>query len=153
MTAKNKLRVFVSHASLDTPFAEKLFDNLGANGCEPWLDTQKLVAGIRWDETIREEMHNSDVIVVLLSAGAITKEGYIQREFRLALRIAEEKLSNSPFLVPICLDSCKVPTALAEYQWLDVRDLEFDLYHASALCDLHEVFFGSTERMEHRKFR
>jgi TIR domain len=106
---------------LDTPFAEKLFDYLEANGCDPWLDTQKLAAGVRWDETIREEMHDCDVIVVLLSNGAITKEGYIRREFRLALRIAEEKLSDIPFLVPICLDSCKVPTALAEYQWLDAR--------------------------------
>jgi hypothetical protein len=39
----------------------------------------------------------------------VTKEGYVQREIRRAIEVAEEKPEGTIFIVPVKLEECDVP--------------------------------------------
>ena len=41
-----------------------------------------------------------------------TKRGYVQKELRLAHRIADEVPEGEPFLFPVLLEDCDVPESL-----------------------------------------
>ena len=43
---------------------------------------------------------------VFLSVDSVTKEGYLQKEIRQALDVANEKPEGSIFLIPARLDNC-----------------------------------------------
>ena len=111
-------KVFISHAAEDSSYAEKLYDNLAINGFSPWLDKKKLLPGDNWDIQIRKALQESDFVILLLSSISVSKRGYIQREFKLAIQYAEEKLNDDIYIVPILLDSCQVPESLKKYQWI-----------------------------------
>jgi TIR domain len=101
MPNKRKLRVFISYARQDHAFAEKLENFLRESHCEPWLDTKSMLAGTRWELVIEQKMVNADLILAIVSSRSAKKEGYVKRELKIALRIADEKLEDVPFLVPI----------------------------------------------------
>jgi len=88
-------------------------------GVDPWLDEEKLLPGDDWDARIREAVRASDVVLVALSRASISREGYIQKELRQALDVADEKPEGTIFLIPIRLEECAVPDRLRRWQWLD----------------------------------
>jgi tetratricopeptide (TPR) repeat protein len=120
------LRVFLSHASEDKPIARQLCAMMRAEGwIDPWLDEEKLLPGHIWRNEIESAEKDTDVVMVLLSNRSVSKEGYIQREIKLAIDIAKEKLSDTIFIVPIRLDNCKVPTELIELHYVEFDDEQF----------------------------
>ena len=115
-----KLRTFLCHAKQDKTFLRELYARLLDEGwIDPWLDVENLLGGQDWDLEIRKAVRNADVIIVSLSNASITKEGYIQKEIRLALDIAEEKPEGAIFIIPLRLEECNVPYRLAKWQWVD----------------------------------
>jgi hypothetical protein len=61
----------------------------------------------------------TDVFVVCLSKKAITKSGFVQKEVKYALDIADEQPEGAIFIIPVRLDMCKVPYRLRQWQWVD----------------------------------
>jgi hypothetical protein len=59
-----------------------------------------------------------------LSSRSVRKEGYIQKEIKLALDIAEEKPEGTIFIIPVKLDSCELPLRLQNWQWVDWRNVD-----------------------------
>ena len=53
---------------------------------------------------------------------SVTKEGYVQKEIRYALDIADEKPEETIYLIPVRFVYCQVPTRLARLQWVDLFD-------------------------------
>lgn len=113
------LRVFLCHASNDKPAVRELYRRLTADGFAPWLDEEKLLAGHDWEHEIRKAVRSSDVVIVCLSRKAITKEGFVQKEIRVALDMAEEKLDSTIFLIPLRLEECDVPDRLSRWHWVN----------------------------------
>lgn len=120
MANNRKLKVFICHSKDDKPRVRTLYRRLVSDGFEAWLDEEKLMPGQDWDLEIRKAVRNSDTVIVCLSASSITKEGYIQKEIRFALDIAEEKPEGTIFLIPVKLDDCSVPNRISRYQWVDL---------------------------------
>ena len=115
------LRVFLCHSSGDKPKARRLYRQLINEGwIDPWLDEIKLEPGQDWDREIRRALRSADVIIVCLSTQSVTKEGYIQKEIKMALDIATEKPESKIFIIPLKWDDCKVPDLLQQWQWVDV---------------------------------
>ena len=82
------LRVFLCHSSNDKPTVRELYQKLRAETwIEPWLDEEELYPGQDWNMEIEKAVEAADAIIVCLSKGSITKEGYVQRELRTILRI------------------------------------------------------------------
>lgn len=55
-----------------------------------------------------------------LSNKSVTKEGYVQKEIKLALDLADEKPEGVIFIIPVKLDDCAVPHHLTKTQWVDL---------------------------------
>jgi hypothetical protein len=119
------LRIFLCHSSSDKAVVSALFERLSDDGgFEPWLDSKKLLPGQDWHFEITKAVRGSDVVLVCLSRASINKEGYIQRELKLALDVAEEKPDGTIFIIPTKLEECSVPSRLTRWQWVDLFEAE-----------------------------
>ena len=121
-TEKRPLKVFLCHASGDKPSVRDLYKRLLAEGVNPWLDKEKLLPGQDWRLEIPKAVRDVDVVVVCLSKKSITKEGYVQKEIKFALDIAEEKPEGTIFLIPARLEDCTVPDRLSRWHWVDLYE-------------------------------
>lgn len=115
---ERKLKVFLCHASQDKPTIHKLYEKLSAEDwIDPWLDAKKLLPGQDWQAEIKNAVETADNVIIFLSNTSINKDGFIQKELRLAKDIALEKTEGSIFLIPLRLDDSEVPRSLQMYQW------------------------------------
>jgi len=120
MTKNRKLKIFLCHSKDDKPKVRKLYKRLIADGFDAWLDKEKLLPGQDWELEIQKAVRNSDTVVVCLSNNSISKEGYIQKEIRFALDVAQEKPEGTIFLIPARLENCNVPDRISRFQWVDL---------------------------------
>jgi outer membrane protein assembly factor BamD (BamD/ComL family) len=117
---RRPLKVFLCHASGDKPAVRALYQRLAAEGVDAWLDQEKLLPGQDWQVEIPRAVHDADVVVICLSKNSVTKEGYVQKEIKFALDLADEKPEGTIFLIPARLEDCAVPERLARWQWVDL---------------------------------
>jgi hypothetical protein len=92
-------RVFLSYAREDAAVMEEYRRRLALSGFDVWSDSQRLIAGDRWDERLRSALGSSDFFVGLLSSS--TWDGYQLTELREA--IAEQAKRGASFFVPMFL--------------------------------------------------
>lgn len=116
------LRVFLCHSSNDKAAVRELYHRLRADEVEPWLDEEDLLPGQDWQQEIPKAVRNSDIVIVCLSQGAVNKRGYIQKEIRYALDVADEQPERTIFLIPLKLEECDVPDRLTRWQWVNYFD-------------------------------
>jgi hypothetical protein len=114
------LRVFLCHASEDKSPVRELSRFLAGLGHDPWLDEEKLVGGQDWDQQIRQALRQSDVVLVCLSDKS-SKRGYVQKELKRALDIADEFPDGEIYLIPVRLTDCPVPERLARLHYVDLH--------------------------------
>jgi len=115
-----RLKIFLCHSSNDKPAVRKLYKSLVEDGFSPWLDEEDILGGQVWDAEIRKAVRSADVVIVCLSNGSVTKAGYVQKEIRFALDIAEEQPEGSIYMVPVKLEDCGVPDSLSKWQWVSL---------------------------------
>ena len=90
-----------------------------SDGFDPWLDEEKLLPGQDWNREIIKAVRGSDIVLVCLSEKSISKSGYVQKEIKYALDIADEQPEGSIFLIPIRFEECDVPQRLSRWQWVN----------------------------------
>lgn len=114
------LRVFLCHSSNDKPAVRELYQKLRAEPwIEPWLDEEELYPGQDWNLEIEKAVEDADAIIVCLSKGSITKEGYVQRELRIVLDFADYKPEGTLYIIPVRLEECEPPRRLRSWQYAD----------------------------------
>jgi TIR domain-containing protein len=91
MEGQKQLMIFLSHASQDKPKVRNLCKRLKQDGFDPWLDEERLLPGQDWNLEIEKALRASDAILLCFSALSVAKEGYIQREYKRAMKYLEEK--------------------------------------------------------------
>lgn len=121
---KRRLRVFLCHSSADKQAVRKLCEWLGRDGFDPWLDEQQLLPAQRWQDVIEDAVRASDVVLVCLSAGSVSKEGFLQREIKFALQVADEKPDETIYIVPTRLEPVELPRRFREYQAANLYDAD-----------------------------
>jgi hypothetical protein len=110
--SKTSLSVFLCHASGDKPAVRKLYRRLKTDGYKPWLDEEDLLPGQDWRYEIPKAVRAANVVIACLSRKSITKEGYVQKEIKIALDVADEKPGGTIFIIPLKLEECIVPERL-----------------------------------------
>jgi len=120
--ADRKLLIFLSHASQDKRQVRTLYKRLQEDGFDPWLDEERLLPGQDWDLEIEKALRLSDAILLCFSSLSVAKEGYIQREYKRAMRYLEEKPEGTIYVIPVRLDDCELPHFIREIQWVDYPD-------------------------------
>ena len=115
-----KLKVFLCHASDDKPAVRELYQRLSAEDwIDPWLDEEKLLPGQDWDLEIEKAVEETDAVIVCLSTKGVSKEGYVQKEIKIALNAALFMPEDMIFIVPLRLDEGKTPRHLRNIQYID----------------------------------
>ena len=115
-----KLSVFISYASEDVEHARNISLSLGSEGYDPWFDKDKLLPGSDWKLEIEKAVENCDAIVICLSRLSMNKRGFVQKEIKKALDIAEEQPEGEIFIIPCRLEPCDIPHSLKNKQWADL---------------------------------
>jgi TIR domain-containing protein len=121
---KRSLRVFLCHSSRDKPFVKELCRDLKAAGYKPWLGVDNLIPGQGWEDAIKKAVRESHVVIVCLSADAVTKAGFIQKEIKFALDVADEQPEGRIFIIPARLEDCEVPNRLSKWHWVNLFEPE-----------------------------
>ena len=94
--------------------------------------------GQDWDSEIRRGVRASDAILVSLSSTSAGKSGYLQKEIRFVLDVADEKPDGRIFIIPVRIGECEIPERLRRWQWVNYYDEQgFDKL-IRALCKIGE---------------
>ncbi len=120
MTKTKSLRIFLCHAKEDKVVVRNLYKRLKNDGFDVWLDEVDLIVGQEWELEIPKIVKTSDIVLVLLSNNSIIKTGFVQKEIRIALEVADYQPEGTIFLIPARLENCEVPERLKKIQWVDL---------------------------------
>ena len=115
-----ELSIFLCHSSSDKPKVRELYERLSNDGFTPWLDETNLLPGQDWQQEIPKAVRKSDIVLVCLSQASINKTGYVQKEIRYALDVADEQPERAIFIIPLKLEECDVPERLRKWQWVNL---------------------------------
>lgn len=114
-----KTSVFISYAHEDEPTAVEIYNFLKTQDCDPWLDKFSLIPGQDWQFEIQRAIENSDIFIACLSNNSVSKMGYVQKELKKALDVLGQFPEGEIYLIPLKIESCKVPSSLSGRHWLD----------------------------------
>jgi DNA-binding response OmpR family regulator len=114
------LRVFLCHSSGDKPAVRALYRKLLAEGVMPWLDEEDLLPGQSWREEIPKAVRATDVVLVCLSHSSLDQAGYVHKEIKLALDVADEQPVGSTFVIPVRLEECNISDRLSNLHWVNL---------------------------------
>jgi hypothetical protein len=114
-------QVFVAYVQEDRRTAERIYQGLESAGFSPWMDVRKLLPGQNWPRAIENAIEASVFFVACFSGHSVNKWGGFQAEIRYALDCARRVPLDEIFLVPVRLDSCRVPRSIQrELQYIDL---------------------------------
>lgn len=119
------IQIFLAHASEDKASVLELYDRLKQKGYQPWLDKKSLIAGQNWREEIPKAVRSSQIFVACFSQRSVNKQGYIQRELRMALNEYAEKPPGEIYLIPLKLEDCEIPDLRLDQLGVSLRDLHW----------------------------
>jgi len=116
------VKAFVSHASEDHVFAEKLARTLIENGIDAWYDGWEIHDGDSLVQRIFDEgIGQADVVIVVLSQASVQK-AWVRRELNVSVvRQIQENIRLVPVLID--LEDAEVPVALRDTKWRRIRDV------------------------------
>lgn len=112
MTAKTTGHVFISYVHENSAEVDRIERILRAAGISVWRDTTKLWPGEVWQDRIRTAItEGALVFIACVSAESVSKEKSYQRE-ELMLAVEEYRLRNPavPWLIPVRLSDCEMPS-------------------------------------------
>jgi CheY-like chemotaxis protein len=113
-------RAFLSYSRSDATQAHELFTRLVGDWVSCWYDQDVLLPGQDWQREVRLAIQRSRFFLACLSDGSVHGAGYRHSELRYALEVATTKPEDQVFLVPVRLEPCRVPDALAHLHAVDL---------------------------------
>ena len=130
---------FISYAKEDVEFAHQLFEDLVKSGVDAWMDKPPkgysdvgLAPGESWEHRLREVISESRFFIALFSTNSVNKSGFVQSEYRQALKRLSQIPLSRVFVIPVKLDDCPLPAydvdgvSFGQYQWTECYDGVFD---------------------------
>ena len=120
-----KYEVFASYSRTDEKLVEPVTKLLDGVDKLTFLDRTDIVAGTKWKESIRVSL-KSVRFVALFWCKHSSRSQPVREEYSAALRMKKR-------IIPVLLDSTKLPSALAKFQWVDFRDWADGTLHSKSL--------------------
>jgi hypothetical protein len=117
----SRSKVFLAYVQEDARAVDRLFRELAEHGFDPWMDRRKLMPGQNWPRSIEDAIETSDFFIACFSSQSVGKKGGFQAEIRYALDCARRVPLDEIFIIPVRLDSCRVPARIQkELQYIDL---------------------------------
>ena len=146
-------KVFICHAHEDLERARELYVSLRRAGFEPWMDKppsefkfEGLQPGSDWETEIRRRIKSADYFLACLSKVSVSKRGFVQKEYRLALEVASEAPPDHGYLVPVLLEDCEPPDHRVDT--VDFRRLHWHRLYEDSAEDLVGFLNRRTARLQ-----
>jgi formylglycine-generating enzyme required for sulfatase activity len=111
---RNPRQVFISHATADAAFAQRLAGDLRALGFAVWIAPQSIRPGEQWVAAINRGLEESGVMVLLLTPAAAASP-WVQMETNVAIEL--ERAGEMGF-VPLLREKGRYPGLWRAYQWV-----------------------------------
>lgn len=103
---ENKMKVFLSYSHEDEEYKEKLDKHLASLRRNKKIDTwndRKLLPGSKLDETIKEQLRQSDIIILIVSSSFIDSDYCYGIEMQEAIKRAK---NGECKIIPVIARSC-----------------------------------------------
>jgi hypothetical protein len=111
-------KLFLSHASEDKLFVEKLAFDLEQHGCRVWFD-KWAIKGADFVKKIEEGLQESDHFAIVISPSSVISP-WVTQERNIAIVLATE--GSTLQLLVIILKDAEIPTFLRVYDPIDFRN-------------------------------
>lgn len=120
LTTVRRPSIFLSYAHQDFDAVKQLYQSLKTLGFDVWLDKESLVPGQLFENAIKQAIKESDFFIPCFSPNSVNRRGFLQRELRLALEVAENFLDEDVYIIPVRLAQCTVEARFSAIQWVDL---------------------------------
>jgi hypothetical protein len=135
-------RVFISYAREDDKLANSVCHVLQTSNFEPWLDKESLAGGDLWDQRIRDQLEETDYVLVLYTPALSRKtDSYVNKE--LALARDRALAVRGTFLIPLRTAEIAPEDRvdeLSKYQEMTLRPECFDEDMAKVLSTMRRDY-------------
>lgn len=112
----NKIKVFLSHSSMDKPTVVSIALDLKERGINTWLDAFDILPGESIVSKINEGLDKCDYVLLFLSNNSINSN-WVRKEWESMLW--DEVNSGKIKIIPIKLDDCEIPKILQTKKYID----------------------------------
>ena len=109
--------VFISYASKNTEFVDRLYTDLQDNGVRCWYAPEDMIIGGKILDSLYEGIRTHEKLLLVLSEDSV-RSNWVEDEVNKAF--AEERERGEPVLFPIRLDDAVMSTSQAWAQ--KIRD-------------------------------
>ncbi len=111
--------IFISHSSIDHPFATRIGDVLEVHGLPYWYSRRGIVGAQQWHDEIGRALERCDWFLLILSPAAVASK-WVKRELFYALRedVYEGRLVVLDYQPA---DPQKLSWTLPDLQWVDFQ--------------------------------
>lgn len=114
--------IFLSHATRDKPFVEKIKIFLESIGLSVFLDNYEIAAGESIPGRIASGIYNYDFFCIVYTPKA-TSSLWVRRELEMAVsRWVEELKVSRSFIIPLLLEKCEIWEGIRDLLYIDFRD-------------------------------
>ena len=107
-------KLFISYSRAQTPFVDRLADQLEDMGYSLWLDYQSLVPARPWFQQIESWIDASDVVLLIASKESLTSKN-VEPEWK---RAANRKKR----ILLVIFEAVPLPPELQSCEWVDFRN-------------------------------
>jgi hypothetical protein len=106
-------KLFISYSRAQTPFVDRLADQLEDMGYSLWLDYQNLVPARPWYEQIESWIDAADVVLLIVSKEALTSKN-VEPEWKRAV-------NRKKRILLLIFEAVPLPPELQGCEWVDFR--------------------------------
>ncbi len=121
--------VFLSYAREDQPFVTRLANNLLKHEIDVWLDVYRIDPGKSWARQIGEALDQCEIMLVVLSPGAMGSEN-VDDEWNYFL-------DRKKKIVSVLHQPCKIPYRLSKLHYVDFHATDYDKAVARLIATLN----------------
>ena len=115
----DKVKIFISYARVNAEPVAEIYRRLKAAGYDPWIDSEDLLPGVKWKDAIIKAVREADLFLLCISSQSSNRQGFIQREIKIAFDQLEEKTSDHIYFIPVRLEQCDLPEKVEDFQCVD----------------------------------
>lgn len=106
-----RLRLFVSYASKDSPFVDRLVESLRAANITVWRDKDNIPAGERWPHAIEQAIRDATQVLLVATPAAMESKN-VDDEIVLAR-------DATKMVIPLRVEACELPMGVRSLQWIN----------------------------------
>lgn len=106
--------IFISYAHSDSNIANAIYNVLGSQGYNLWMDVVSLTGGTEWQSAIESAIQNCRVFVPLISPES-AKSRFLRSEWNYAFAMEKP-------IIPIRITNAELPLIFSDIQYIQVHE-------------------------------